>query len=67
MKAILDETGTLTVVAENALEAYALDRWADDYFGEQKSTTRRASFIVSPTVDRPARNLVPMPSPGTIA
>lgn len=32
MKAVLDHKGTLAVIAETELEAYALRKWGEDHF-----------------------------------
>jgi hypothetical protein len=34
MRAEIDERGTITLVPETPVEAYALDRWADFTFGD---------------------------------
>ena len=34
MKAEIDESGKLTVTACNALESFALQQWANQYFSE---------------------------------
>jgi hypothetical protein len=52
MRASIDQTGTLTVQADNELEAYALDRWADGYFGKDDSAQRKSVLLIQPTVAR---------------
>lgn len=54
MKATITEDGTLLVRAENELESYALDRWADDYFGKEGTAQRKSVLMIQPTVDRAA-------------
>lgn len=39
MKAKIDQFGTLRVIAENELEAYALRKWSDDYASQDESRT----------------------------
>lgn len=36
MKAELSKDGTLSIIAENPLEAFALDRWSERFFAEDQ-------------------------------
>lgn len=55
MKATINETGMLTVQAQSELESYALDRWADNYFGNDEAP-RKSVLMIQTTVCRPTSN-----------
>jgi hypothetical protein len=48
MKALILEDGTLYVIAESALEAYALRKWGEDNFG--MGQTRYQNVIIDHSV-----------------
>lgn len=54
MKATISQDGTLNVAAESELEAYALDRWADGYFGQDDAATRKSKLVIYPVASRAA-------------
>ena len=53
MKATIDNKGTMSVKADNELEAYALAKWAEDYFNPE--TAGKSILIINHNVpDKPA-------------
>lgn len=68
MKVTIDNKGTMKVTAETALEAYALAKWGEDYFGPSNQQTGKSVLMLdhSATCETATRMMpvIPQPSPG---